>query len=132
MPSDIRLQQRFQNFQKALASLDEIIPQYQELNDLEKDGLIQRFEFTFDLAWKVMQDYLIFAGYRDIKGPRAIITQMGQDNLLDPFIWEDLLTARNELSHIYSEELSRGYLDKIANDYHPAFVEFRNIIAGKL
>lgn len=88
------------------------------MSELEKDGLIQRFEFTFDLAWKVMQDYLKFAGYKDIKGPRPCITQMAQDTLIDPFVWEDILVARNELSHIYDEAKSRTFPDKIIFDYY--------------
>jgi nucleotidyltransferase substrate binding protein (TIGR01987 family) len=126
MSDDIRWKKRFQNFQKALSTIEEIIPLFPQLNDLEKDGLIHRFEFTFDLSWKVMQDYIKFAGYVDLKGPRALITQMAQDNLLDPFVWIELLTARNELSHIYDEEISRNYLNKIVNDFFPAFKEFQN------
>lgn len=66
-----------------MKTLQEIIPRYKDLNELEKDGLIQRFEFTFDLAWKVMQDYLKFAGYKDVRGPSACITQMAQDTFID-------------------------------------------------
>lgn len=100
-------QLRFENYSDAL-TLEEIIPQYSALNELEKDGLIQRFEFCFDLAWKVMQDYLKFVGYKDIKGPRPCITQIARDGLLDPFVCEDVLLARNELGNIYDEEKSRA------------------------
>ncbi len=82
---------------------------YKALSELEKDGLIQCFEFTFDLAWKVMQDYLTYFGYKDIKGPRSVITQMAQDEVPDPFIWDDILLAQNELSHTYDEQKSRSY-----------------------
>lgn len=128
----IRWQLRFENYCDALKTLEEIVPKYNILNELEKDGLIQRFEFCFDLAWKVMQDYLKFAGYKDIKGPRICIMQMAQDGLLDPFVWEDLLLARNELSHIYDEAKSRVYLDKIILDYYPAFEGFKVKMSSKL
>ncbi|MBI3502609.1 MAG: nucleotidyltransferase substrate binding protein [Bacteroidetes bacterium] len=131
MSQDIRWKQRFENYCAALKTLEEIIPRYKELSELEKDGLIQRFEFTFDLAWKLMQDYLKFIGYNDLKGPRPVITQMAQDGMLDPFIWEDLLLARNELSHIYNEKKSRTYLDKIIFDYFPALNELKNKMAAK-
>lgn len=132
MTDTVRWKLRFENYCEALKTLEETIPRYGQLSELEKDGLIQRFEFTFDLAWKVMQDYLKFAGYSDIKGPRPVMTQMAQDGLLDPFVWEELLLARNELSHIYSEEKSRTYLDKIVHDYFPAFNEFKKSMNGKL
>jgi len=102
------------------------------LSELEKDGMIQRFEFTFDLAWKVMQDDLKLAGYKDARGRRACITQMAQDTFIDPFVWEDILVAPNELSHISDKAKSRDYLDKIIFDYHPAINEFKNTMTGKL
>ena len=110
----LRCKQRFGNFKNALLTIEEVVPRYYQLSDLEQDGLILRFEFTFDLAWKVMQDYLKSAGYADIKGPRSCIKQMAQNNLLDGFRWEEMLTARNELSHIYDETASRNYLDHVA------------------
>ena len=84
MDTDDRLKQRFENFCHALKTIEEIEPRFDNLSKLEQDGLIQRFEYTFELAWKVMQDYLIYVGYNYITGPRNIIKQMGQDNLIDP------------------------------------------------
>lgn len=123
--TQIRWVLRFSSFCNALITLEEIVPRYSTLSELEKDGLIQRFEFTFDLSWKVMQDYLKEIGYPDIKGPRPVIKQMIQDGILHPFIWEEILKARNELSHIYNEEKSRSYLDQIIFDFYPAFIEFK-------
>src|ERR1022692_435873 len=122
---NIRWQLRFENFTEALKTLEDIIPRYKEMNELEKDGLIQRFEFTFDIAWKVMQDYLKNAGYIDKKGPRLVLEQMAQDGFIDPFIWADILIARNDFSHNYNSTLSRSHLDKIVFDFVPAFVEFK-------
>lgn len=79
-----------------------------------------------------MQDYLKYIGYQDIKGPRAVITQMAQDEIPDPFIWDYLLLARNELSHVYDEQKSRSYLDKIIFDYYPALVDFEDKMKTKL
>lgn len=129
---DSRWQQRFENYIDALKTIAEVTPRYKQLNELEKDGLIQRFEFTFDLAWKVMQDYLAFLGYKDIKEPRSVITQMAQNGALDPFIWDDILLARNELSNTYDEQKSRDYLDKIIFNYYPALLDFRNEMQTKL
>lgn len=132
MQKNIRWQLRFENYCHALKTIEEVTHRYKSLSELEKDGLIQRFEFTFDLAWKVMQDYLNYMGYKDIKGPRSVITQMGQDEVLDPFIWDDILLARNELSHVYDEQKSCSYLDKIIFDYYPALVDFESKMKDKL
>jgi len=121
---DTRWIQRFDHFKNAFQTIEAVLPLFAQMTELEKDGLIQRFEITFDLSWKVMQDYLKEAGYADIKGPRACIKQMAQDNHLDGFYWEEMLNARNELSHVYDEAGSRNYLDKIVNDYTPVFKAF--------
>ena len=123
---------RFENYQAALLTFEAAAARYAQLSELEKDGLIQRFEFTFDLAWKVMQDFLKHVGYRDIKGPRPCLTQMAQDHVVDAFLWEELLTARNELSHIYDEDKSREWLDKIVSDFLPVLQEFRLQMEQKL
>jgi hypothetical protein len=62
----------------------------QKFNNLEIAGIIKWFELSFELAWKIMQDYLASAGYNDIKAPRPVIMQMGLDNIIDPFKWEEL------------------------------------------
>jgi nucleotidyltransferase substrate binding protein (TIGR01987 family) len=129
---DARWEQRFDNYKNALLTVEEVVPRYSELSELEKDGLIQRFEFTFNLAWKVMQDYLKYAGYADIKGPRPCITQMANDGLIGVFVWGDMLTARNELGHIYDEDMSREYLNNIVNDFRTALNEFKMQMGKKL
>jgi nucleotidyltransferase substrate binding protein (TIGR01987 family) len=123
---------RFENYCVTLQTLEDAIKLFADLNELEKDGLIQRFEFTFELAWKVMQDYLKYAGYKDIKGPRLCITQMGRDGYIDPFMWEEILTARNELSHIYNEQKSRLFLVKIIAEFYPLLFDFKNNMAALL
>lgn len=121
-----RWQFRFKSHSDALASIEEIIPRYKDLNELEKDGLVQRFEFTVELVWKVMQDYLRETGYQGLSGPRPVIIQMGADGLIDPFMWNEILSTRNELSHIYDEDRSREHLDHIIFDYIPTLQQFQN------
>ncbi len=126
MAQENRRQLRFESYCKALESLKNAATRFDNLNELEKDGLIQRFEFTFDLAWKVMQDYISELGYNDIKGPRPVMTQMAANGFIDPFIWGEILEARNSLSHVYDEATSREYLQKIINDYLPEFIGFKS------
>ena len=81
---DIRWIQRFNNFKKALEKLGNAISdqEKEELSDLEKEGLIQRFEYTFELAWKTLQDLLFHKGYRDIKGPNPVLMQALMDGYI--------------------------------------------------
>lgn len=119
-------QLRFENYCKALESLNKGATHFDQLNELEKDGLVQRFGYTFDLAWKVMQDYIVELGYNDIKGPRPVMTQMAAIGFIDPFTWEEILEARNSLSHIYDETVSRQYLKQIISDFLPEFNNFKS------
>lgn len=119
-------QLRFENYCKALESLNKGATHFDKLNELEKDGLVQRFGYTFDLAWKVMQDYIVELGYNDIKGPRPVMTQMAAIGFIDPFTWEEILEARNSLSHIYDETVSRQYLKQIISDFLPEFNNFKS------
>ena len=129
---DDRWKLRFVTYSDALKTVEEVIPRYDQLTELEKDGLIQRFKYTFDLSLKVMQDYLKSAGYVDLKGPRSCIKQMAQVNVIDGFEWEEILNARNELSHIYDEAKCRGYLENVIHNFVPAFRDFRLKMEHKL
>ena len=106
MSEDIRWKQRFSNFKKATSQLTEFIER-QELNKFEKQGLIQCFEYTFELAWKVMKDYLEEQGFTDIKSPRATIQTAFQSGLIsDGHIWIDALDKRNLMAHTYDENIT--------------------------
>ncbi|HRY31378.1 MAG TPA: HI0074 family nucleotidyltransferase substrate-binding subunit [Bacteroidales bacterium] len=121
---------RFENYCQALDSLTAFTDDPDALTELEKDGLIQRFEFTFELAWKCMQDYLLFTGYTGLRGPRHVIRQMARDMMIDAYPWFDMMQARNELSHIYDEKKSREYLQEILRSYIPLMEQFRRTMAA--
>ncbi len=78
---DERWKERFENFCKALHQL-EVALQQKEFSVLEKDGVIQRFEFTVELAWKTIQDILNTRGYIDIKGPKPVIKLAFHDGII--------------------------------------------------
>lgn len=102
MAEDIRWEQRYQNFKKAGGQLREFIEQ-PELNKFEKQGLIQCFEYTFELAWKTLKDYLEKEGYSVIS-PRAAIQTAFQIQLVtDGHVWIDALEKRNLMAHTYDE-----------------------------
>lgn len=67
---DIRWQQRFDNFKKAFAQLDKAVQQG-DFNELERQGLIKAFEYSYELAWNTLRDFLINKGYTDVIGSKA-------------------------------------------------------------
>jgi nucleotidyltransferase substrate binding protein (TIGR01987 family) len=101
---DIRWQQRFKNFNKTLSQLERFLQQG-ELNEMETQGLIKAFEYTFELSWKTLQDILKEKGYIDIVGPRPVIEQSFQDGYItDGKDWLLMLKSRNLTSHSYDEQ----------------------------
>src|SRR5450759_1547442 len=104
---DIRWIQRFQNYRKALASLSEAVEIDIELmSHLEKAGLIQMFEMTYELAWKTLQDFLRERGNPDIAGgPAVIIAKALEEGYIkDEDGWIELKKSREMTSHTYDEE----------------------------
>lgn len=118
--SDIRWIQRAKNYQKAYHRLEEAIEQG-ELNELERNGLIQRFEFTIDLAWKVMKDYLEHKGFNFKPSPKDTIRLAQESEYID-YAQEliDGLTIRNELSHDYDGEKFDSYEKQLREEVFPA------------
>ncbi len=142
MEQDIRWEQRFSNFLKALSKLSQAI-EYIKLNLIEKDksvddgdlgfvldeiikeGLIQRFEYTHELAWNVMKDYAAYQGNVNIGGSRDASREAFQLKLIsDGKVWMDMIGSRNQTSHTYNEETADEIYFKILNEYYPAFLEF--------
>ena len=120
---EIRWQQRFDNFQKAFLLLKEALEEkpINEYSKLEQEGIIQRFEYTFELAWKTIKDKLFYEGY-DEKTPRAVIRRAFEVEFIteeDTEIWLDSLDKRNILSHTYNEDVAREALEAIRDNYYP-------------
>ncbi len=76
------------------------------MSDLEKEGVIQRFEYTFELAWKTLKDYLVYSGVAfDQITPRSVIKQAFTAKIItDGQTWIDMLEQRNAMSHTYDNE----------------------------
>lgn len=117
---EIRWQQRLDNFSKALSQLDKACEQ-DSYTDLERAGLVQTFEFSFELAWNVLKDLLFYEGY-DVKVPREAIRKSFEVDYLDENDCEtflDALDKRNLLSHTYREEVALQAETLIKERYHP-------------
>ena len=110
---DIRWEQRFANYKKALAKLAEVAEtkEVTQLSELEREGLIQRFEYTYELAWKTLQDFLRSKGYLDIAGPNAVLTQSFQDGyIVDGDGWRRMKKSRELSSHTYDSEAAEAII----------------------
>jgi nucleotidyltransferase substrate binding protein (TIGR01987 family) len=126
---DIRWKQRFQNFKKALATLAKGVQRYNEtgLSELEKQGLIQGFEFTHELSWKVMQDFLKDRGETNIYGSKdATRLAFNRGLLTNGEAWMNMIADRNLSSHTYLEEISEQILIRIVTIYFDLFTSFEN------
>jgi nucleotidyltransferase substrate binding protein (TIGR01987 family) len=126
MEQDIRWKQRFANFEKAFLVFKSAVA-IQAPNDLEKEGTVQRFEFTHELAWKVMKDYLEYEGYKNIVGSRTATKEAFNKNLLsDGQEWMNMIESRNETVHTYRKEILETEYRKITVIYFPLMEAFYN------
>jgi len=114
---DIRWHQRFINFNKAFNQLERFIEK-KVLNEMEEQGLIKSFEYTYELAWKTLQDLLNEKGYNNIVGPRPVIEQCFQDGYItDGMAWMHMHKSRNLTSHTYDENVVKEIIEDIRNVY---------------
>ena len=120
-----RFEERKQDFYNALERLQEALNE--EVTDVVIDGVLHRFEFTFELSWKTVKDYLEYLGVTEkIGSPREII-QLGfkQGIISDGEAWIQMMLSRNALSHLYDEKTSREIYEKIKMNYINLFNELK-------
>lgn len=123
---DIRWIQRFTNFDKAFRQLERFVSK-EDLNEMEEQGLIKAFEYTYELCWKTLQDLLKDKGYINITGPRPVIEQSFQDGYLaNGKAWMSMYKSRNLTSHTYDEETAKEIIREIRSTYYHLFNDFRN------
>lgn len=133
MNEDVRWQQRLQNYQHAKAALGRgvAVAHDRALSELEQQGLIQAFEFTHELAWKVMKDYLTAQGSTDITGSRDATRAAFAANLLtDGEVWMDMIRSRNLTSHTYNLDVACDIARQVKDRFWPAFVAFEIRLLG--
>ncbi|MCA1760931.1 MAG: nucleotidyltransferase substrate binding protein [Bacteroidales bacterium] len=147
---DIRWEQRFSNYNKALSKLSEAIAFTKEelknkdvnidsedaeviLKEIIKEGLIQRFEYTYETAWNVMKDYALYQGNSEIGGSRDAIRYAFSAKLIsNGDLWMDMIKSRIKTSHIYNEETANEIYQKIINEYHTEFLKFKDVMERKI
>ncbi len=147
---DIRWIQRFSNYKKALTKLSEAIfyikTEFQKndvlieevetediLDEILREGLIQRFEYTHELAWNVMKDFLTEIGGVKIIGSKDATKEAFRAELIgNGDIWMGMIFSRNLTSHSYNNETADEIFFKIINEYHSAFLSFRDAMEEKI
>ncbi|WP_010254824.1 nucleotidyltransferase substrate binding protein [Treponema primitia] len=124
MNPDIRWVQRFDNYKKALAVLERTasITVERSLSEAERQGLVQGFEFTFELAWNVLKDYLEALGFNDFHGSISTIRIAFREGLIENGeAWMDMVKSRNDSSHTYNVETADKVVNAILNTYIDEF-----------
>jgi nucleotidyltransferase substrate binding protein (TIGR01987 family) len=135
MNQDVRWKQRLQNFDRACKLLSEALASGPSaLSMLEKEGVIQRFEYSFELAWKTIKDYLEDGGLIvSPVTPRQVLKDAFAAKILaDGQVWINMLDNRNLLSHTYDSSVFEAAVEAIASSYLPAMQNLRRFFAGKI
>ncbi|MBU0674254.1 MAG: nucleotidyltransferase substrate binding protein [Proteobacteria bacterium] len=125
MTTDIRWIQRLSNYSKALIRLKEALEldSARPLSDLEKQGLIQAFEFTHELAWNTIKDFYEFQGESGLQGSRDVARLAFRRGLIaSGEIWMDMIKSRNRSSHTYDEKIAESIVNDVRSRYIQEFV----------
>ncbi|MBQ5891914.1 MAG: nucleotidyltransferase substrate binding protein [Bacteroidales bacterium] len=134
---EIRWVQRLDSFRKALERMNEAVKSVSIYSvktiesELLLDALIQRYEFTHELAWKLMKDYLEYMGIEGIIGSRDAIRYALQNGLIDDDRWMDSIVDRNITSHNYNQEIAIEIAGRIISIYQPLFDKFLQVMSEK-
>ncbi len=129
---DVRWQQRLQSYSRAASLLEDALARGPDvLNTLEKEGTVQRFEFTLELGWNLLKDYLQASGVElpSVTLKSVVKAAFAARLIADGQTWIDMLQWRNALSHRYDEALLELGIGKICHEFLPEFVALRRKFA---
>jgi nucleotidyltransferase substrate binding protein (TIGR01987 family) len=125
--SNVRWQQRFSNYQNALSQLAKFVQKGKDLNEMEEMGMIQAFEFTYELAWNTIKDFYETQGETGIQGSRDAIQLAFKRGLIkDGETWMQMLKDRNRIAHTYNEKIARQIAESILDKYFDQYVALKN------
>lgn len=128
---EIRYKQRFSNFEKSFLLLEKYISNT-NFSELERAGIIQIFEMTFELSWKLLKDFLESEGII-VKSPReSIKTAFQNEIIINGHVWIDALTNRNLSAHTYDEALAIKLVEEIKSLYYPELKQLYIRISGEM
>ena len=126
--TEIRWQQRFQNYTQALSQLDAVVQlsEQRELSDLENQGLIQAFEYTYELAWNVIKDFYLYQGESGLQGSRDAFRLAFQRGLVsNGDVWMSMIKSRALTSHTYNKSTAELVVAAIKREYLAQFKTLR-------
>lgn len=129
MSHDIRWQQRLSNYRRALAQLENavMLAEQRDLSDLENQGLIQAFEFTHELAWNCLKDFLEHKGQSEIYGSRDATRKAFELQLIeDGETWMNMIQSRNRTSHTYNQKVMQEIITDVTEVYFSQFKALAN------
>jgi nucleotidyltransferase substrate binding protein (TIGR01987 family) len=120
-----RIKELYEDYVNALKRLNEALGEDFSKGSIIVDGTIQRFEFTFELAWKLMRAVLMQVGM-EVEGPRPAIKEAFKAGIIqDGELWIAILEDRNKTFHIYDEAQALNIYQRIKAKYAPAFKQFQ-------
>ena len=129
---DVRWKQRFSNFSKSMNYLEQALT-IQSPDIVQKAGIIQFFEMSFELSWKVLKDYLEEQGFEDVKSPRAAIKQAFEIGIIENgHGWLELLQDRNLTTQTYDEEKANEMEQLIHKNYFPLLKKLQLFFETKI
>ena len=135
MTEDIRWIQRFNNFKRALQQLDRVMDLIaeRELNELEQQGVIQAFEYNFELAWNVLKDFYENQGEEGIQDSRdAIRLAFRRGLIVNGEVWFDMIKIHALTSHTYNEAVTEDILESIIHQFYTEFVSLKETLTDYL
>ena len=131
MHSEFRWKQRFQNYEASLRELRNALEKT-EYTTLERAGLIQFFEISFELAWKTLKDLLFYEGY-DVNSPKSVLRQaFASGIIIEGELWIRALDRRNLFSHTYNSDLAEEAVNLILEIYSPLLFALETELKGRL
>lgn len=131
---DVRWKQRFSSFLKAFEALHEavLLTRERELTRLEKQGLIKAFEFTYEMAWNVLKDFLEYQGVSGATGARDTFREaLARGLISDGSKWMEMIPSRNATVHIYDDQIAEEIYQNILVDYYPLFQYLKELLSEK-
>lgn len=127
-----KLVEKLTNYQKSMKRLKEALDR-DESDELVLDGVIQRFEFTYELSWKLLKAYLAYQGIAEVRSPREAFKEGFAAGVIDEGdLWIEMLDDRNVTSHTYNEIEAREIFNKVKNKYFNILNQLREFIEGKM
>ena len=120
--------ERLNTFKKAIARMAEVVElsRQRPLNQFECDSLIKRFEFSYEMAWKLMMSYEKENGVTELVGSKDVVRRAFSMSLIDNGeVWMEMIDDRNKTTHLYDEEMATDVIDEIIHTYYPVLLELQ-------